>query len=308
MNCFMKTIRCVNISLTHYFLFECHGHAPVEIIQLIMQALADSLQISIFYCDSTNKYHMIMNKNVYGILYEHRECHQLYKVAHMENVKKMAYDNHKIYFINHNNELYSKSSDESCRGIATKKMDNVVDINYSGYLYILRTDKKLIRIEDKKGKILMHHVDTFDCYGDYIAVVSKNKCYISRNHRFRYININDNIVSIKMSRVEVYALSINGVVYTYNYYDKIINTLTLPQIIKIDNFKYGLVCLDINHHAHLYGVVDDKLINEPKSIKLNNIIDVKCTDNAMMFLTADLRVHLLNNALNTTIRPIFSFV
>lgn len=299
MNQMMKNITFAKLSFTHYFMSLCHGHAPMEIIKMIMDLLIDTLKPYVFFYD--NHYYLSLSGNVYGITYFDKECHNLYKVAHMSKVRKMVYGHSKIYFIHYDNELYLKSTNDSIYDKVTKVMSNVLDIQYNKYLYVLTIDKKLIKIVGNERRMLLCGVDMFDCYSNFSCVMVKGVCYLGINDVYSTIDIKD-VVSIKITLNSIYLLTKDGIVYRCHSYNSL-SIVPLPKIIKMDSYKEGIVFLDINHCAHMMGEFMNKTKYKPKLI-LNNVIDICCKENAML-LTKDLNIYISNY---DETKKIFSFV
>jgi hypothetical protein len=303
MNHFIQTIQCAKLSLTSHFQTICNKNPPVEIIDVIMQLLVDTLRVSI-YCHK-NKYHVMINKNVYGISYQERVCHNLYKVANMKDVKKIIYGCNYIYFISYDNVLYSISKLES-RDITVKKiMTNVVDIKYSKFLLVLTENKKLITIVNDIQYDIYSNVIAFDRSGRRTIFMYKNdnSYYFRVDYSIRMINFDFNVVSIKRSRNDIYLLTDDGIVHCYDFNRGNTKIITLPKIDKMEASKYGIAFLDIHHHVHVICVFGSNIFNEPKLINLDNVIDVHC-DKEIMLLTNNLKVYITKGQ---TIERIFSF-
>lgn len=303
MNHFIQTIQCAKLSLTSYFQTICNNNAPVEIIGVIMQLLADTLRVSIYF--HKNKYHLLINKNVYGIPYQERVCHNLYKVANMTNVKKIVYGCNHIYFISYHNVLYSKLKLESRDSTVKKIMSNVVDIKYGKSLYALTTDNKVIKVVDDKQYDVCSNVIDFDCSGHTgIAMYKKDNQYHFRlGNSTKITNFDFNVVSIKSSHNDIYLLTDGGNVHCYDFNRGNTKIITLPKIVIMEASKHGIAFLDTHHHIHVIGVFGGNIFSEPKLINLDNVIDVHC-EKEIMLLTNDLSVYITKGH---TIEKIFSF-
>lgn len=301
MNHFIKIVQCAKLSLTNHFFNICNNNPPIEIINIIMQLLADTLRVSI-HCHK-KKYYLLMNTNVYGIPYEECTCHNLYKVANMTNVKKIVYGCNHVYFITYNNVLYSKSHIESRDSGVKKMMSNVVDIKYGKSLYILTTDKRVLKIVDNKQHLIFSNVSDFNCCGHLRVAIINNKCHFSVGNSTKILSLDFNVVSSKSTQIWTYFLTDDGVIYSYDFYHNKLNIITLPKIVKMEAHKNGIAFLDVNHQVHIIGTFGGNSFNTPKLIDINNVIDVKC-EKRIMLLTKDLSVYI---TAGHTIEKIFSF-
>lgn len=308
----VKILKISRLCLEHHFHVLCNNNPPIELVNIIMQFMVDSLRLSIHCHD--NNYNILISGLVYGIPHESvnvtkTACTNLYKVPNMEKIIKMINYNKCIIYLTSNGNVYMKDvaairTSTPIKIIFNSNIDgnidgNICDINHDGiYVYYLTSTNELVSsdttllnnailkdmIEFSCGintKVILKDVIQFSCGKGFIAALTKEGCYSWGKNERGQLGLNDRVsrehptlISLKDVKMvacgdyHCVALCNNGDVYTWgeNTYGQLGNSK-----VPINN-----------------------ILKKPAKINIYNIVDIKCTRKASIFLNE------LRNVLFTT--------